>query len=108
MEDAEKKDEEDEVLHDSLLSTLMMALCLFFFAKKTQPSDRFNRLLMYDKLNGSYEVDYLKILQYKLDSISNVSPIYIFRFFLRCHQYRHLTSTGATAAIQPKVCQKMQ
>ena len=79
-----------------------------FFAKKTQPSDGFNRLLMYDKLNGSYEVDYLKILQYKLDSISNVSPIYIFRFFLRCHQYRHLTSTGATAAIQPKVCQKMQ
>ena len=26
MEDAEKKDEEDEVLHDSWVSTLMMAL----------------------------------------------------------------------------------
>ena len=41
-----------------------------FCAKKTQPSDGFNRLLMYDKLKDLYEVDYLKILHYKPDAIS--------------------------------------
>lgn len=66
--------------------------CFFFFLwRKHKPSDGFNRLLMYDKLKDLYEVDYLKILHYKLDSIS-MYHLYTFFYityihFLMCHQY---------------------